>query len=191
METTKRKILVLQSSPRKKGNCAALVKQAAAAASAEGAQVETISLQGLQIKPFTDCDQCKTTIGRYCSIEDDMQSIYPRLLEADALLIASPIYWFTYNAQLKLCIDRWYGLWKNRDNFLRNKPVGIILTYGDTDEVISGAINAIHTFKSMFAYLGAPIAAVVHGSVSDPGDAEKNPDLMQAAYDLGKQLARN
>ena len=110
--------------------------------------------------------------------------------DAGAVLLASPVYWFTFNAQLKAFIDRWYGLWKNQPHFLRGKPVGIILTYADADENTSGAVNAIHTLESMFTYLGAPLAGIVHGSLSAPGDAAKNPALLQAAYALGKKLAQ-
>jgi len=114
--------------------------------------------------------------------------LYPKLLAADALLLASPIYWFTYSAQLKLCIDRWYGLWNTHSEAFRGKPVGIILTYGDSDLYTSGGINAIHTFEATFRFLHAPIAGMVYGSASDPGEAEKQPELMQAAYELGLKL---
>jgi multimeric flavodoxin WrbA len=183
-----KKILILTGSPRERGNSAALAQQTAGGAQDAGAQVESIYLHGLDIRPCDACDLCKET-GVNCIIEDDMQNLYPKLLEADALVLASPIYWFTYSAQLKLCIDRWYGLWNNHHDFLRGKPVGILLSYGDSDLQTSGGINAIHTFETMFRFLQTPIVGIVHGSLSDPGDAAKNPELMQAAYDLGKQLA--
>ena len=182
-----RTVLILKGSPRERGNSAALADRAAAGAAEAGAQVECVSLQTMDIRPCDGCDLCKET-GEYCVIEDDMQSLYPKLLEADALLLASPIYWFTYSAQLKLCIDRWYGLWNAKKDVFRGKPVGIVLTYGDTDLYTSGGINAIHTFETMFHFLQAPIAGMVYGSVSDPGDAQKHPELMQAAYELGKKL---
>jgi multimeric flavodoxin WrbA len=183
-----RKILILKGSPRERGNSAVLADRAAAGAAEAGVQVESISLQTLDIRACDGCDLCQEQ-GEFCVIDDDMQDLYPRLIEADAILLASPIYWFTFSAQLKLCIDRWYGLWNNRKDAFRGKPVGIILTYGDTDLYTSGGINAIHTFESIFRYLEAPIVGMVYGSLSDPGDAQKNPELMQAAYDLGKQLA--
>ncbi len=72
---------------------------------------------------------------------------------------------------------------------MRGKPVGILLAYGDSDLEASGGINAIHTFESMFGFLKSEIVGVVHGSLMDPGDAEKNPALLQAACDLGRRLA--
>ncbi|MGE5124124.1 MAG: flavodoxin family protein [Acidobacteriaceae bacterium] len=182
------KLLILKGSPREKGNSAALAERAAAGARQAGAQVTSIYLHGLDIRPCDGCDLCIEE-GVPCVIEDDMQSLYPKLLEADALLLASPIYWFTYSAQLKLCIDRWYGLWNKHPKAFRGKPVGIILTYGDSDLYTSGGINAIHTFETTFRFLQAPIAGLVYGSASDPGDIDKQPELMQAAYELGSKLA--
>jgi multimeric flavodoxin WrbA len=182
------RVLILKGSPREKGNSAALADRLAAGAEDAGLEVERINLASLDIRACDGCDLCKER-GEYCVIEDDMQALYPKLIEAGALVLASPIYWFTYSAQLKLCIDRWYGLWNNRKGFLRGKPVGIILTYGDDDLYLSGGINAIHTFESMFRFLGAPILGMVYGTATDPGDVLKNPELMQAAYDLGRKLA--
>jgi multimeric flavodoxin WrbA len=182
-----KKILILKGSPRERGNSAVLAERAAAGALETGAQVESVYLHGLDIRACDGCDLCKEQ-GEYCVIEDDMQSLYPKLLEADALLLASPIYWFTFSAQLKLCIDRWYGLWNFKNDLFQGKPVGIILTYGDTDLYTSGGINAIHTFETLFRFLQAPIVGMVYGTAMDPGDAEKQPDLMERAYQLGQRL---
>ncbi len=181
------KMLILNASPREKGNSAALASRAAAGAIDAGAEIESIYLHGMDIRACDACDLCIEQ-GVPCVIEDDMQSLYPKLIEADSLLLASPIYWFTYSAQLKLCIDRWYGLWNSHKEAFRGKPVGIILTYGDTDLYTSGGINAVHTFETMFRFLGSPIVGMVYGSASDPGDVEKQPELMQAAYQLGVRL---
>jgi multimeric flavodoxin WrbA len=183
-----KKVLILKGSPRERGNSAALSERVAAGAAEAGWRVESVSLQSMDIRACDGCDLCKET-GEFCVIEDDMQSLYPKLIEADAIVLASPVYWFTYSAQLKLCIDRWYGLWNAQKDVFRGKPVGIVLTYGDTDLYTSGGINAVHTFESMFGFLQAPIIGMVHGSANDPGDAEKDPDLMQAAYELGRKIA--
>jgi multimeric flavodoxin WrbA len=183
-----KKILILKSSPRSRGNSAALADSLAEGAQAAGAAVECVYLHSLDIRPCDACDLCIEN-KVYCVIEDDMQGLYSKLIEADALVLASPVYWFTYSAQLKLCIDRWYGLWNNRPDTFRGKPVGILLSYGDTDLDTSGGINAIHTFESMFRFLKSEIVGVVHGSLSNPGDAQKNPALLQSARDLGRLLA--
>jgi len=181
------KLLILKSSPRQNGNSSILADQVAAGARKAGAEVEVISLHGLDIRPCDACDFCLET--GVCVIKDDMQPLYARLLAADAIVLASPIYWFTYNAQLKTCIDRWYALWNFDHNAFKDKPFGVILTYGDSDLYNSGAINAIHTFESMFRFIQARIAGWVYGSLSDAGDALKHPELLQQAERLGEKLA--
>ncbi|KAF0107056.1 MAG: NADPH-dependent FMN reductase [Anaerolineaceae bacterium] len=181
-----RNILILKGSPREKGNSAILADRAADGARQAGANVESVYLHGLDIRP---CDACDLCAGGVCVIEDDMLPLYPKLAAADAILLASPVYWFTYSAQLKLCIDRWYGFQGNRWREVSGKEFGVILTYGDTDLYTSGAINAIHTFETMCRFLKSEIAGIVHGSLGDAGDAEKHPELLQQAFDLGKRLA--
>jgi multimeric flavodoxin WrbA len=179
-------ILILKGSPREKGNSAILAGRAAAGAIEMGATVESIYLHGLDIRPCDACDLCRDGT---CVIEDDMQPLYAKLSAADAILLASPVYWFTYSADLKLCIDRWYGFQGNRWQDVSHKQFGIILTYGDTDLYTSGAVNAIHTFETMCRFLQSPIVGIVHGSLNEANDVEKHPELLQQAFDLGRRLA--
>jgi len=182
-----RYVLILKGSPRKKGNSAVLADQVAAGAKEAGAEVESVSLHNLNIQPCDACDLCHEK-GEGCVIQDDMQTLYPKLRRADAILLASPIYWFTLNAQLKTCIDRWYALETEQGNALRGKQIGIVLTYGDTDLYTSGGINAIYTFQAMFRYLQAEIVGMVYGTALEIGDAEKQPALIERAYKLGQRL---
>ena len=181
-----RNVLILKGSPRRSGNSAVLAEQAAEGARAAGAQVESIYLHGLDIRPCDACDLCLEQGD--CVIEDDMQPLYPKLAAADAILLASPVYWFTFSAQLKLCIDRWYGFQARPWKEISGKHFGIILTYGDSDLYTSGAINAIHTFETMCRFLKGRIAGIVHGSLSEVGDAEKHPELLEQAYQLGEEF---
>jgi len=183
-----KQILILLGSPREKGNSAILAERAAEGALSAGAEVESIYLHGLDIRPCDACDLCKEP-GSGCVIEDDMQPLYPKLAKAEAILLASPIYWFTISAQLKLCLDRCYAFQSSRWAEMSGKPFGIILTYGDTDLYTSGGINAIHTFETMARFLNGKIVGIVHGSVNDAGEVERHPELLNQAFQLGIQLA--
>jgi multimeric flavodoxin WrbA len=179
-------ILVLKGSPRENGNSNTLAEQLEMGAKKAGAEVESRMLHNMDIRPCDACDVCQET--GVCIIKDDMQKIYPLLEKADAIVIASPIYWFTISAQAKLCIDRWYALETPQGNGLHGKQFGILLTYGDTDLYTSGGINAIHTFESMFRYIGGEIAGIVHGTANEIGDVKKQPELMENAFKLGQKL---
>jgi multimeric flavodoxin WrbA len=181
-------ILILKGSPREKGNSAMLADEVAAGAQSVGAIVESFYLHGMDIRPCDACDECKGT-GGVCIIKDEMQGLYPKLAAANAIVLASPIYWFTISGQLKLCIDRWYAFQASGWKEFHGKRAGIVLTYGDTDLYTSGGINAIHTFETMFRYLRMEIVGIVYGSVMDIGDACKHPELIESAYKLGQKLA--
>ncbi len=181
-------VLVLKGSPRENGNSSTLAEQVAAGAKAAGAEVESVSLHTLDIRPCDACDSCHET-GGVCVIKDDMQSLYPQLRRASAILVASPVYWFTISAQAKLCIDRWYAFESPQGSELRGKKFGFVLTYGDTDLYTSGGINAIHTYESMCRYLRADIVGMVYGSADKAGEVINQPELMEKAYQLGRKLA--
>jgi multimeric flavodoxin WrbA len=186
-----KKILLVMGSPRTEGNSATLAKQVAGGAEATGAEVESFYLHGMNIQPCAACDECREETGKDCVIDDDMQTLYPKLRRADAVVIASPIYWFTVSAQTKLFMDRWYAFGGPQEEYaaLAGKRIGIVLTYGDLDPFVSGAVNALRTFQDAFDYVGAEIVGMVYGSASEAGEIKKNRDLMEKAYELGKQLA--
>jgi multimeric flavodoxin WrbA len=157
-----------------------------------GAEVENIYLHGLDIRPCDGCDFCQGSADMGCAIEDDMQNLYPKIREADAILYASPVYWFTVSAQLKLFMDRCYALGGGTeyeaDHALAGKRIGIALSYGGDDPFDSGAVNAIRTFQDIFAYIPADIVGMVYGYASEAGEIRRNRDLMGKAYELGRKL---
>ncbi len=185
-----KKVLILKGSPRPQGNSNTLADQVFAGAQAAGAEVESITLHDLDIRPCDACAFCEETEG-VCVIKDDMQALYPKLAAADALVFASPIYWFSISAQLKLCIDRWYAFEFMEDHPLKNKQVGIVLTYGDDDPLTSGAANATQLFQAIFDYLHGDIQGIVHGTANDPDDIQKQPELLEQAHNLGLMLGKN
>jgi multimeric flavodoxin WrbA len=183
-----KKVVILKGSPREKGNSAALADQVAAGAKAAGADVENIYLHGLDIRPCDACELCHEQGADGCVIEDDMQPLYPKLVEADAIVISSPVYWFTLSAQAKLCIDRWYALEGPQGSALKGKHFALLLSYGDTDPYTSGAINAIHTFQDMCRYLKAQVDGILYGSASESGEIQEQTKLMEQAQQLGQKL---
>jgi multimeric flavodoxin WrbA len=186
---SEKRVVVAMGSPRKKGNSALLVSKLIEGVEAAGGECEELFLQGMKIEACTACDKCLDAVDRYCVIEDDMKPLYPDILEAGALVFASPVYWFTVSAQTKLFMDRLYAfLGPDGSCSLKGKKMGIMLTFGDTDPFTSGAVNALRTFQDAFAYIGAPIIGAVYGSAEDPGEIGKNEEVLQKAYDLGKKL---
>jgi multimeric flavodoxin WrbA len=184
-----KRIMVILGSPRKKGNSAKLAEQVVKGAKEQGAKVETFYLNGLDIKPCQACGKCKKAKAG-CAIQDDMQSLYPKLQQAHTIVIASPVYWFNMSAQTKIFIDRLFSIGLPERNMLKGKQFAFILAYADEDPFTSGAVNALRSFQDMCQYLEAPIVDMLYGSASEPGEIADNRDLMNRAYELGKRLAR-
>ncbi len=195
---TEKKVLILKGSPRPNGNSAALADQVAEGVRSAGGSVESFLLHRMNILPCDGCKSCREGIDGYCIIQDDMQILYPKLLEADAILIASPVYWFEVSAQTKAFIDRTYALdldkvyarQSGKRSLLSGKRFGLVLTYGDEDIFLSGAINPIRWFQDVCRYLDAELSGMVYGSASDIGDVQKQPVLIERAYKLGQKMAR-
>jgi len=154
--------------------------------------VETIYLNGLKIKPCQGCYGCKKKDSKGCVVKDDMQPLYPKIVASDALVIATPVYWFNMTAQTKIFMDRCFGLFdaSYTVNPLLKKRIGIAMSYEGTDPFNSGCVNALRSFQDTFNYVGSKIDGMVYGSADDPGEISSNAVLMQQAEDLGKKLAR-
>jgi multimeric flavodoxin WrbA len=126
-------------------------------------------------------------------VDDDMQSLYPKLVESDAWIIASPVYWFSMSAQTKLFMDRCFALW-NEDpemNTISRKRIAIAMSYGDSDAFNSGCVNALRSFQDAYHYAGARIIGMVYGSAEEPGEIASNAELMARAEEIGKKLTMN
>jgi multimeric flavodoxin WrbA len=186
-----KRVVALLGSPRKKGNSTVLAKQIINGAKSAGAKVETVYLNGLNIRPCQGCYACKKKNSSGCAVDDDMQPLYPKLLESDAWIIASPVYWFNMSAQTKIFMDRCFALWNDDPdiNPLYKKRIAIAMSYGDSDPFSSGCVNALRSFQDAFRYAGARIVGMVYGSAEKPGEIASNEELMDEAEELGKRLA--
>ncbi|HVO64872.1 MAG TPA: flavodoxin family protein [Syntrophales bacterium] len=183
-----KKVLVLLGSPRKKGNSAMLAEKIATGAKSAGAEVDTLFIHGMKISPCKSCYACQKPNSKGCSIKDDMQIVYKKLQEADAWIIASPVYWFTVSAQTKLWMDRCFALLPHAAEVFADKRIAIAMSYGDNDPFKSGCVNALRTFQDAYGYVQACIVGMVYGSAMDAGEIEKNEQLMKEAEELGVQL---
>ncbi len=185
-----KKVMIAVGSPRKRGNSSTLAARVASGAKAGGAEVEVFFLHSMNIKPCNACGGCRKKTHVDCVIKDDMQLLYPKLRSTAVIVIASPIYWFTFSAQTKVFMDRWYGLGGNDGYALAGKKFAVLLSYADADPFLSGAVNALHTLQDAVQFLEAELVGMVYGSASEAGEIKKNKALMKEAYELGRKLAK-
>lgn len=109
---TRLKCLGIGCSPRAKGNTSILLERAMDGALAQGAECETIYLRDFKFSPCIACDACM--LDGECALKDDMQLIYAKLLHADRLILAAPIYSMGINAMGKALIDRGQRFWSTK-----------------------------------------------------------------------------
>lgn len=185
----KKEVLILLGSPRRGGNSAILSRAIAKGAISAGACVETLFMHDLQIQPCQACWGCQLEKSTGCVIQDEMQSVYLKLIRAKAWVIASPIFSFNMSAQTKLWLDRCFALPAYANQPIRQK-VAIALAYGGEDVYKSGCINAIRTFEDIFRYIGTGITGMVYGSAMAAGEIKCNTQLLLNAETLGSELAR-
>jgi multimeric flavodoxin WrbA len=103
------KVLGILGSPRLNGNSEIMLDAALDGARKNGAEIEKIRLCELNFEPCRECHGCDET-GE-CIVEDDLQNIYPKLIECDRLFLASPIFFMGISAQTKAMIDRCQCIW--------------------------------------------------------------------------------
>ena len=101
-------ILILQASPRAKGNTAWMADEYKKAAEAAGHQVTLVNVSKKKIAGCLACEYCHNKGNGACIQKDDMQELYPLMAEAEVLVLAAPIYYFTLNAQIQAPIQRMY-----------------------------------------------------------------------------------
>ena len=104
------KILVLNGSPRLNGNTMHMVKAFKKGAEDAGHSVDIENVAHMNIHGCLACEYCRTKEKAVCVQKDDMQKLYQQILEADMLVFASPIYYFTLSAQLQSVIHRTYAI---------------------------------------------------------------------------------
>jgi multimeric flavodoxin WrbA len=149
-------------------------------------------LTKLTLAPCNACDVCQDATGTDCVINDDLTLLMPRVRQADALILSGPVYWFTFAAQTKLFIDRvFYALHGPEGHALKNKPLALLMTYGDSDPYSSGAVNAFHSFQDMCRFMEAEAAGFVYGSAGEAGEVKNQSALLDQAYKLGEKLGSN
>jgi multimeric flavodoxin WrbA len=187
------KVLGLFGSPRRGGNTEILLEEALKGAEKEGAKAERLYLSDFTITPCKECHGCNPTGN--CVILDDMQKIYPKLLEADVVILASPIFFYGVTAWVKALIDRTQPLWVRK--YLLKDPSlgkggkrrkGFFISVGATKgpRVFDGAVL---TVKYFFDVLNAEyMGELVFRGVEAKGDILKNPKALEQAFEAGRRL---
>ena len=186
------KVLGIYGSPRKGGNSDQLLEKALEGARAAGAETSSIYPRDLKISGCLECGGCDKT-GK-CVVEDDMQSIYPLLEEADVIFLASPIFFYGITAQAKALIDRSQAMWSKRmlekspeDRKQYDSGRGYLIAVGATrgKNLFEGVqLTAKYFFDALdMSYDGG----IFFRSLEKKSAVEGRPETLQEAFNLGRK----
>ena len=148
----KKNILILTGSPRKKGNSALLAEAFAKGAGEAGHEVAVFESARDTVKGCIACDTCWSK-GKPCSFDDGFDKLGPMLEQADTLVLCGPLYWFTFSAQIKAALDKFYAYMKPQcPRKLKIREIALLMCAEDTD---MNAFNGpVATYNSVIGYLG-------------------------------------
>ena len=177
-----KKVLILSGSPRRGGNSDLLCSEFARGARESGNEVEIIRVAAKKIAPCSGCYYCRAHNGE-CAHKDDMTEVLQKMIDADVIVMASPVYFYSIDAQLKAVIDRTVARWLE----VKNKEFYYIVTMADED--IASADTTLACMRGYAACVnGAREMGVLIGrGVYEPGKVKTTPAMRQA-YQMGKNV---
>lgn len=173
-----KKILIISGSPRKGGNSDVLCDEFQRGAAKAGHLVEKNFIGDREIHPCIACDVCKKT--KRCTFRDDMTEILEKMIAADVIVLASPVYFYTINGQMKILIDRTVA----RYTEINGKEFYYIITAADNSiPMMQRTIECFRGFADCLS--GSQEKGIIYGvGVWQKGEIQGNK-AMNEAYKLG------
>ena len=182
------KVVAFNGSARKDGNTAILINQALEELEKQGIDTEMVQLSGQRIRGCTACYKCFDNKDKKCAVtEDAMNEYIARMLDADAIILASPTYFADVSAELKALIDRAGLVARANDNMFRRK-VGAAIVAARR----AGAIHAFDTINHFFLIGEMIIPGSSYWNVGlglKKGDAQNDQEGLQTMQHLGRNMA--
>ena len=181
------KLLAIYGSPRVGGNSDLLLDSFVAGVKSPNWEITRLYVRELNILPCIACGECDKK-GE-CPIKDDMQAIYPLLSQTDAMIVATPVYFYNVPAQLKALIDRCQLFWYKRKKPISFRPGYLIAVGGREEKSIFEGIFL--TIKSFFLTLGVRLkASWTYVGIDNLGTIKKHPTALREVYQAGKKLCQ-
>ncbi len=172
-----KKIIVLNGSPRKNGNTSALVKAFRDGAESAGHSVTEFWLGGMKINGCRGCCAGGKNPESPCVQKDDMEQIYPAYKEADVVVLASPLYYWTISGQLKCAFDRLFAVAECDPNYTNPRKESALLMAAEGN----GFEETVYWYDRLMGHIGwKDWGKVLCGGVMAVGDIEGKPELEEA-----------
>ena len=186
---TAKKILILNGSPRKNGNTSALIESFSKGAEQSGNTVTTFFIESMNIKGCKGCFGGGKNPQNPCTQKDDMDKIYPVYEQADVIVLASPMYYWSISGQLKCVFDRLFAI-AEKDPGYNNpfKECIMLMAAEGTSENNSKPVKQY--FNSLLEHMGwSNKGLIIAGGVLSPGDIKGHSSL-EEAQNLGASISK-
>jgi len=181
----KKNVLVITGSPRKGGNSDLLADAFMRGAKAAGHEVARFDANADPVQPCQACDACWSE-GRACVFDDGFARLSPLLENADAIVFCGPMYWYSYNTQIKAVIDKLYSFWAHAPEKLKG-DMYLFMCAGDPSPEIFSVVK--QEFEKSVQALGLKLGGeLLIPGVYEKGDIKKT-DALSRAEELGRNLA--
>lgn len=176
-----KKVLIVSASPRKGGNSELLCDQFMRGAAEAGHQAEKVVLRDKKLNYCVACEACQGN-GGTCVHKDDMAEILDKMIRADVIVMATPVYFYTMNGQMKTLIDRTYARYTD----INNKEMYFIMTAAvGRKDLLERTLKGFRGFT--FCLGGIKEKGVIYGTGAwNAGDIKKS-SAMAEAYEMGKK----
>lgn len=172
------KIVILTGSPRKNGNSFAMTDAFIAAAEAKGHAVTRYDCAPMTFNGCHACETCYKT-GNPCSFDDDFNKMAPAILEADAIVFSTPLYWYSFPSQLKAAIDKIFSFVVGGKD-ISGKKCGLIACCEEDDmSVLDGVRVPYERMAALNKWRS--VGEVLVPGVLNVGDIEKTDGCKKAA----------
>lgn len=183
-----KKILILNGSPRIKGNTSALIEEFTRGAKENGNSVISFDLHEMVIHPCRGCFGGGKIPKSPCIQKDDMENIYPIYRDADIIVLASPMYYWSISGQLKCAFDRLFAVAECNPNYA-NPIKDCILLMAAEGETKRNFEPVINYYNALLCHLGwKDCGMVLAGGNMNIDDILNNPKQLKEARELGSSI---
>lgn len=185
-------LLAIHGSPRKNGNTEVLLDSFLKGVQKSPITYEKIRLSELKYLPCIECGECE--VKGECVLEDDLKEIYPKILKADFLVVATPIFFYSHTSYVQAFFERFQAFWARKyilklPHPFNKNPKGILFSLGATKgkKLFEGLVRS---FKYVLDTIyGIYIGGIFVRGVDKKGEILNHPDYLNLVENLGSKLS--
>ena len=181
------KVLAINGSPKSNGNTALALQMVLKELESEGIETEMITIGQKEIRGCIGCGWCGAQQKKRCVFDDEVNLLLPKIIEADGLLLGSPVYYAGINGSIKSFLDRVFFVAGNNGSLMRHKVgAGIVAVRRSGGSTAFDQLNKYFLISEMVV-VGSCYWSIIHGLM--PGEASQDEEGLSVMRALGRNMA--